>query len=79
MLDKVAEAEGLRDQALVNDFYDSARGKDALVIGATLEVKDVNDLILQKLLDDEDLRARATHLVMRSLYDRFNTEEPGSA
>ncbi|MFN8133127.1 MAG: type I restriction endonuclease [Solirubrobacteraceae bacterium] len=76
IVDKVAEAAGLRDQALANDFDDFERGKDALVIGATLEVKDVNDLILQKLLDDEDLRARATHLVMRSLYDRFNTEEP---
>lgn len=61
-----------RGQALANDFDDFQRGKEAAVISAALEVKDVNDLILQKLLDDQDLRERATFLVMYSLYDRYN-------
>jgi type I restriction enzyme, R subunit len=77
IIDKVAEDEGLRHQALANEFEDFERGKDAVVIGATLKVKDVNDLILQKLLDDEELRERATHLVMRSLYERYHAEAAG--
>jgi hypothetical protein len=44
-----------------------------------LQVKDVNDLILQKLLDDEELRGRATHLVMRSLYERYQARSPEAA
>lgn len=75
IIDKVAEQnDGLRDQAVANDFDDFQRGKEALVIGATLEVKDVNDLVLQKLLDDEHLRERATYLVMRTLYERYRGE-----
>ncbi|MEA2442538.1 MAG: type restriction enzyme subunit [Thermoleophilaceae bacterium] len=74
IIDKLSEEGGLREQALANEFEDFERGKEALVIGATLQVKDVNDLILQKLLDDEELRGRATHLVMRSLYERYQGE-----
>lgn len=74
VLDKVAENEALRDQALNNDFDDFERGKEALIIGATLNVQDVNDMVLRKLLDDEDVRSRMTHLIMRGLYDRFNAE-----
>jgi type I restriction enzyme R subunit len=79
VIDKVGEDEGLRDQALANDFDDFNRGKESVVIGATLDVKDVNDLVLQKLLDDEDVRARATHLIMRSLYERFQEESEQAA
>ena len=75
----VTEDEALRDQALANDFDDFKRGKESTVIGATLDVKDVNDLVLQKLLDDEDVRARATHLIMRSLYERFQDESAQAA
>jgi len=77
LIDKAAEigeAEGLRAQALGNIFEDFERGKEDVVINATLQVKDVNDLILQKLLDDDDVRSQMTHLVMRSLYDRYTSD-----
>lgn len=31
---------------------------------------------LQKLLDDDELRGRATHLVMRGLYQRYQAKRP---
>jgi hypothetical protein len=37
------------------------------------QVQDINDLILQKLLDDENVRKQMPHLVMRSIYDQYNT------
>jgi hypothetical protein len=46
----------LRDQALANDFDDFERGKQNAVLNATLQVKDINDLILQKMLDEQDHR-----------------------
>jgi type I restriction enzyme R subunit len=74
IIDKVAEDGALRQQAMANEFEDFERGKEAVVIGATLQVRDVNSLILQRLLDDEDLRGRATHLVMRTLYEQYRAE-----
>jgi type I restriction enzyme R subunit len=77
LIDKAAEigeTEGLRAQAVGNSFEDFARGKEDVLIDATLQVKDVNDLILQKLLDDEHIRTQMTELVMRSLYDRYTGE-----
>lgn len=78
LIDKAAEigeGEGLRAQALGNRFADFERGKEGVLIDATLQVKDVNDAILQRLLDDETVRAQMTHLVMRSLYDRYTGAE----
>ncbi|MDQ3608334.1 MAG: hypothetical protein M3459_05465, partial [Actinomycetota bacterium] len=78
LIDKAAEigeGEGLRAQAVGNSFADFERGKEDVLINATLQVKDVNDAILQKLLDDETVRAQMTHLVMRSLYDRYTGAE----
>jgi type I restriction enzyme R subunit len=77
LIDKVAEigeAQGLRAQAIGNTFEDFELGKEDVVINATLQVKDINDLILQKLLDDDEVRAQMTHLVMKSLYDRYTAE-----
>jgi type I restriction enzyme R subunit len=77
LIDKAAEigeTEGLRAQAVGNSFEDFARGKEDVLIDATLRVKDVNDLILQKLLDDEHVRTQMTQIVMRSLYDRYTGE-----
>jgi len=73
--EEMGEEEGLRAQAIGNSFEDFARGKDDLVINATLEVNDINDLILKKLLDDDSVREQMTHLVMRSLYNRYTGEQ----
>ncbi|WP_217913853.1 type I restriction endonuclease subunit R [Miltoncostaea marina] len=82
LIDKVAEigeAQELRAQALGNSFEDFERGKQDVLLEATLQVKDINDLVLQKLLDDEAVREQMTSLVMRSLYERYRTEaSPGS-
>ena len=77
LIDKAAElgeAEGLRAQAIGNSFDDFERGKEDILISASLQIKDVNDLVLQKLLDDERVRSQVTHLVMQSLYDRYNRD-----
>ncbi len=82
LIDKAAEigeGEGLRAQAVGNSFADFERGKEDVLINATLQVKDVNDAILQKLLDDEVVRGQMTHLVMRSLYDRYTGGEQAGA
>jgi type I restriction enzyme R subunit len=79
LIDKAAEIgenAGLRAQAAGNPFEDFERGKEDLLINASLQVQDINDLILQKLLDDEGVRKQMTHLVMRSLYDRYTSEDP---
>jgi type I restriction enzyme R subunit len=52
LIDKAAEIgedEGLRAQAIGNTFEDFERGKEDVLINATLQVQDINDLILQKL------------------------------
>jgi type I restriction enzyme R subunit len=78
LIDKAAEIgedEGLRAQAIGNSFEDFERGKEDVILSATLQVQDINDLILKKLLDDESVRSQMTHLVMRSLYDRYTGGE----
>jgi type I restriction enzyme R subunit len=78
LIDKAAEIgedEGLRAQAIGNNFEDFERGKEDVILNATLQVQDVNDLILKKLLDDETVRQQMTHLVMRSLYDSYTGGE----
>ena len=77
LIDKAAElgeVEGLRAQALGNSFEDFERGKEDILINASLQIQDVNDLVLQKLLDDERARSQMTHLVMQSLYERYNRD-----
>jgi type I restriction enzyme R subunit len=78
LIDKAAEIgeeEGLRAQAIGNSFEDFERGKEDVVLNATLQVTDINDLVLKKLLDDEQVRSQMTHLVMRSLYDSYTGGE----
>jgi hypothetical protein len=75
LIDKTAEigeAHGLQAQAIGNTLEDFERGKEGVLLSATLQVKDINDLILQKFLDDESVRKQMTHLVMQSLHDRYN-------
>lgn len=43
-----------------------------MFINATLQVKDVSDLILQEVLDDDDVREQMTRMVMRSLCEQYN-------
>lgn len=81
LIDKAAEIgedEGLRAQAIGNSFEDFERGKEDVILNATLQVQDIKDLILKKLLDDESVRSQMTHLVMRSLYDRLHRRRAGS-
>ncbi len=74
IVDKMGEQEDLREQAVANDFDDFLRGKENIIIGATMETQDettATNYFLQKLLDDPLAREHATRLVMRSLYDRY--------
>lgn len=80
VIDKAAEigdAAGLPAQAAGNRFEDFVRGKEDVLIDATLRVQEINDQFLQGLLDDDRLRNRMTTLVMRSLYDQYT--QPGAA
>lgn len=80
VIDKVAEigeAAGLSAQAAGNWFDDFVRGKEDVLIDATLRVQEINDQFLRGLLDDDRLRSRMTTLVMRSLYDEYT--QPGAA
>lgn len=74
---KIGDQKGLADQAKANAFEDFERDKQNLVVGATLQVKDLNEKFLGQLLDDEDTLKQATRLVMRSLYDRYREEDGG--
>lgn len=74
VIDKAAEVGdtvGLRAQAVNNSFEDFARGKEEVLIDATLRVQEINDQFLQGLLGDDRLRGQMTTLVMKSLYDQY--------
>jgi len=74
IVERVSAEDGLREQAVGNDFDDFIRGKEGMVVDATLDVKGVNDELIKRILDDAEFRQRATGLVMRSLYDRFRAD-----
>lgn len=77
LIDKTAEigeAHGLQAQAIGNSLEDFERGKEGVLLNATLQVKEVNDLILQKFLSDPQVRKDMTHLVMRSIHERYNRD-----
>jgi hypothetical protein len=64
LIDKAAEIgedEGLHAQAIGNSFEDFQRGKEDVILNATLQVKDVNDLILKKLRAGERSRDGRAH------------------
>lgn len=71
MVDKVAEAPELADQAKRNEFEDFRRGKEPQVLDAALDVKGINDLFFRKFLEDEDLRERVSDGVLRAVYERL--------
>ena len=74
IIEKIAEDPALPAQARANSFDDFRRGKEQTFIGATLDVKDVNDKVLPTLLDDPDLLSRATEIAMRTLFEQFRLE-----
>lgn len=74
---RIGDDKGLADQARANEFEDFERDKRRLVVGATLRVRDLNERVLGKLLDDEVALEQTTRLVMRSLYDRYREQEDG--
>ncbi|MGI8523326.1 MAG: type I restriction endonuclease subunit R [Nocardioides sp.] len=60
IVDRVAATEGSAQQARQNEYDDFRRGKDADVLDAALDVKNINDVFMREYLDDTDLRATAS-------------------
>ena len=81
--DSVREGNGdLPAQAEANSREDFVRHRDALLIGAAMEVGDDREKqgkLLKALLDDDEFRAQAGELVMGSIYDSYRGEAAGSA
>ena len=48
------------------------------LIDAMLKVHDVNDTVLKRSLDDDEVLGRLSTLIMRSLYQRFRADELSS-
>ncbi len=73
--DKVAEQNPhLRDQAQSNDIGDFEDGKEGKVINGLLQVQGINDTVIRKSLDDDEVLHRLSGIIMRSLYERFNAD-----
>ncbi len=79
--DSVREGNGdLAVQAEANSREDFVRHRDALLIGAAMEVGDDREKqgkLLKALLDDDEFRAQAGELVMGSIYDTYRGEAAG--
>jgi type I restriction enzyme R subunit len=73
--DKVVEQNPhLRDEAQSNDLEDFEAGKEGAIVNALLAVQGINDTVIKKSLDDDEVLHRLSSLVMRSLYERFNAD-----
>jgi len=72
MVDRVAAEPGLTEQVRRNPYADFRRGKDGAVLDAALDVRGINELFIQKFLDDEDLRERVSEGVLRAVYERLS-------
>ena len=46
------------------------------VINGLLAVQGINDTVIKRSLDDDEVLSRITDLLMRSLYERFKSETP---
>lgn len=75
MVDRVAAEPGLTEQVRRNPYEDFRRGKDGAVLDAALDVRGINELFIQKFLDDEDLRERVSEGVLRAVYERLSQRE----
>jgi type I restriction enzyme R subunit len=76
ILDRVIATEGLRDEAQHNERDDFKRGKDNLLIDATLDVQDISGKLLQALLSDEELRQRAFDGILDAAYEQLRSPAP---
>jgi hypothetical protein len=45
------------------------------VLDAALDVRGINELFIQKFLDDEGLRERVSEGVLRAVYERLSERE----
>ena len=73
--EKVVEQNPLlRDQALSNDAEDFEAGKQGAVVNALLAVQGINETVIRRSLDDDDVLDRVSGLIMRSLHDRFRED-----
>lgn len=73
ILDRVVATEGLREEAQHNERDDFKRGKDNLLIDATLDVQDISGKLLQALLSDESLRERAFDGILDAAYEQLRS------
>jgi len=67
----------LSDQALANSRDDFVSERDALLIDAAMSVgsdRDRQAELLKALLDDDDFRSRAGHLIFGSIYDAYASQ-----
>jgi type I restriction enzyme, R subunit len=74
IVQRVVDHEGMAEQAKANDLDDFKRGKEGLLIDATLDVQDISGKLLQTLLNDEALRERAFDGILEAAYEQLRSE-----
>lgn len=77
IVQRVVASEGMAEQANANELADFKRGKEGVLIDATLDVQDISGKLLQALLNDEALRERAFDGILQAAYEQLR-EQPAT-